>query len=1100
MIESCRVCGAELPANVLAGHCPHCLLQVSLESFRPTDPDREFQEPLPRTFGDYELLAEVARGGMGVVYRARQRSLRRQVALKMILSGPFASRAALERFRAEAHVAASLRHPAIVAIHEAGVAEGQPYFTMDFIEGRNLADLVHDGPLPPKRAARYIEQIARGIAYAHEHGVLHRDLKPANVLVDESDQVHITDFGLAKQVSGSQLASRNPSLTLTGQALGSPYYMAPEQADPQSGTIGVAADVYSIGAMLYHLLTGRPPFAAGSVAETLHQVVQNEPARLRVLDPSLPRDIETVCLKCLEKDPARRYRSANDVADELARFLRGDPVLTRAITQVERVWRWCVRDPTIAGLGALAALLPVAVLLALVVLATSNVRIREERNQKDRALQQRATALEAARKSEQQAREELFQALRNEARARRFSRQMGQRSESLRAVADAAAVRRDESLRDEATAALALADIQRGPSWPDKYPLETLAMVLDDPYEKCARLLKGGGISIRRVSDDAKIRKLDNGSTGYEWNGRSRLLFSPDGNFFAQMDYTNRFRVWRLAAGQLMLSYQSGLPLTAAFSVDSRSAVVATVDTLARFDVTTGQLMNQWALPTPACSVAFNPDSRRLAVGYFDSDTVSIYDAERGSQIAALKVGPGFQEIVAWHPDGRHLAAAGSDPRIQIWDVETTTRVATLEGHGQQVAALTFHPGGGLLASSSWDGGVRLWDPIAARQVMEIPFGPDIRFSQDGRWLGFTVSKQVQLWAVTPNEEYSTLGQGSAYGGDVSPDGRFLALGMEDGVRVWDLRQRREVAFRALDQTPSAFFVSNGRALMTCSFKYGLQCWPLEVAETSTGLKMSLGQPQPIPLPWAPQEAARDRDGRTIGVISEAAGEALVLDLDSQNRGRRLSHYRGNSLAVSPDGRWVATASWHSTLVRLWDSSGNCVYEWPLGGQNEVTFRPNSKELVISSPGQFGFWDLDTLKPRLTLSHDVFYPGHPAFSFDQKMMAMEISPGIIHLKEVATGRTVAKLENPFRERSTWMAFSSDATQLIVASRYAKTIRVWDLARIRAGLRSLGLDWQWPEFHVTTRDSIENGAPSLMKSENAVWHAGSENGFSLMPPQ
>jgi len=1033
-------------------------------------------------FGEYELLEEVARGGMGVVYRARQRSLRRQVALKMILSGSFAGRAALERFRAEARVAASLRHPAIVAIHEAGEAESQPYFTMDFIEGRNLADLVRDGPLPPKKAARYVEQIARGIAYAHERGVLHRDLKPANVLIDHAEQVHITDFGLAKEFSVSQFASAGHGLTLTGQALGSPNYMAPEQAGSKTEAIGVAADVYSLGAVLYHLLTGRPPFAAGTVAETFHQVLHNEPARPRVLDPSLSRDIETVCLKCLEKDPARRFASGGELADELARYIRGEPLLTRPITSVERAARWCRRNPTVAVLAALAGLLPLAVLSAGVLLAASNVRIREERNQKDRALQQRDTALATARSSEQQARQELFEALRNEARARRFSRQMGQRLDSLRALSQAARLRPDESLRDEAMAALALADVQRGPSWPEINFHGSIALVFDDLYERYARLEKDGRISIRRVSDHAELRKLDSVRPGFEWSGRSCIFFSPDGNFLAELNYTNSFRVWRLADGHLMLCHQSGMPLTASFSVDSRNVAVATIDTMTRFDLTTGQLINQWALPTAACSMAFNPDSRRLAVGYFEAETVSVYDVEKGIETAALPVGPCIQEIVAWHPDGRHLAAAGSDPRIQIWDLETANRIATLEGHAQQITALTFHPRGGLLASSSWDGGVRLWDPIAARQVMEIPFGPAVRFSQDGGWLGSSFAfEKLQLWAVIPNEEYCTLSQGSTFSGELSPDGRFLTLGMEDGMRVWDLRQRREVAFRALDRTSSAFFISNGREILTCSFQFGLQRWPVVVTQASAGLAMRLGQPLSIPLPWAPQEAARNAGGQTVAVISEAAGEALVLDLNSNTPGRRLPHYRGNSIAVSPDGRWVATAGWHSPLVRLWNSAGNCVHEWSLGGQNEVTFSPDSKDLVISSPGQFRFWDLETLKPRLIFNHEVLYPSHPAFSSDQKLMAMEMSPGILELKEVATGHTIAKLENPFRDRSTWIAFNSGGTQLIVASRYSRTIHLWDLAKLRAGLKPMGLDWQWPEFFGVEHDS--NLSPAAVFGDN-----------------
>lgn len=1052
-------------------------MQVSLDSFRSLETGLGTPEPLPRAFGDYELLAEVARGGMGVVYRARQRSLDRQVALKMVLSGPFASRVALERFRAEARVAASLQHVGIVAIHEAGEAEGQPYFTMDFVEGRNLADHLRDGPLPPARAARYIDQIARAVAYAHACGVLHRDLKPANILIDESDCPRITDFGLAKQLTASGHLSGSPPLTLTGQALGSPHYMAPELASAQNENIGTAADVYSLGAILYQLLTGRPPFAAGTVGETLHQVLHNEPPRPRVLDPSLPRDLETICLKCLEKEPARRYPSAAMVAEELERFLSGQPLLGRPISAAERGWRWCRRNPSLAALGGLAALLPLAVALALGMLAISNASIRQQRNEKEQALRERAIALAAARKSEQQARNELFLALRNEARARRFSRQMGQRLESLKALAQAARIRADENLRGEATAALALVDVERGPSWPNQPTPPAVAVAFDNLYQRCATLYQDGAISIRKVPANEAIQKLGPGGVAPAWRTGSRLTFSPDGQFLAELDYTNDFRLWRLVDGQSILHHVPGPPLAAAFSPNGRWLVMAAPHSFTRFDLSSGQSVNHWEPSRPAFSLAFNPDNRKLAVGDIDSQSVSIYDSVEGKKLAVVPIPPSTQEIVAWQPDGRCLAMAGSDPRIQIWDVETMAKVATLEGHAQQVTALSFHPDGGLLASGSWDGMVRLWDPVAARQVMEIPFGPEVHFSEDGRWLGAGHEwDRFELWAVSPNENFYTLGQGGGYEGDISSDGRFLAMAMEDGLRVWDLFQRKLVVSRRLEETTAAFFAAGGRELVTCGPTAGLQCWPIE-PQPGDG-EFTLGPPRAIALPWRPQHAAGDRFRRTIGIISEEAGQAMVLDLSSATCGPTLGHPKGNTVAISPDGRWLASAGWHSTLVRLWETrSGALVHEWAVGGQNQVSFTLDSRELIISSPGEFEFWALDTLKPTLHLQHKVLYPGHAAFSPDQKLMALELTPGNIELKECSTGRTVASLENPFRDRSTWLAFTPGGSQLIVASRYAETLQIWDLAKIRAELKRLGLDWKWPEFPTAITGAITKNLPA-----------------------
>jgi hypothetical protein len=319
---------------------------------RPILPAADFSA---RRFGDYELLEEIARGGMGVVFKARQVSLNRWVAVKMILAGEFATSPFVQRFRTEAAAAAVLHHPNIVAIHEVGVHAGQHYFSMDFVDGPSLAALVGHQPLPARRAAQYLKTIAEAIHYAHEQGILHRDLKPSNVLIDANDQPRITDFGLAKRLPGKSEITNQKSemdLTVTGQVLGSPNFMPPEQATAKHGKVGRYSDVYALGGILYHLLTARPPFQADSLEVIVSQVLTAEPVSPRLLDPTVPRDLETICLKCLEKEPARRYASAQLLADELGRFLHGEPILARPASQPGRAWRWCRRQPVRAGLIA----------------------------------------------------------------------------------------------------------------------------------------------------------------------------------------------------------------------------------------------------------------------------------------------------------------------------------------------------------------------------------------------------------------------------------------------------------------------------------------------------------------------------------------------------------------------------------------------------------------------------------------------------------------------------------------------------------------------------------------------------------------------------
>ncbi len=307
-----------------------------------------------RYFGDYELLEEIARGGMGVVYKARQISLNRIVAVKMILAGNFATRADHDRFHAEAQAAALLDHPNIVPIYEVGEYEGQHYFSMGYVDGQSLAARLAEGPLPPKEAATMVATVAEAVEYAHRQGVIHRDIKPSNVLLDCQGRPRVTDFGLAKRVdSGSDL-------TATGQVLGTPSYMPPEQAAGQINAVGPAADIYALGALLYTLLATRPPFQAATSFETLQQVIDQEPVALRQLNAAVPRDLETIVLKCLEKSVPRRYSTAQALTDDLRRYLDGRPILARPVGRWERTWRWCRRQPVVACLIAAVALTLVA--------------------------------------------------------------------------------------------------------------------------------------------------------------------------------------------------------------------------------------------------------------------------------------------------------------------------------------------------------------------------------------------------------------------------------------------------------------------------------------------------------------------------------------------------------------------------------------------------------------------------------------------------------------------------------------------------------------------------------------------------------------------
>ncbi len=391
--RACPGCGSSLIEGRGAGFCAQCLARVSLvpRLFRTAaargveaveSPSRGGltlggggKAGLPsQRLGDYDLLEVVAEGGMGVVWRARQRSVGRTVALKLLRLGPWARPAEVDRFRLEAAAVASLQHPHIVSLHEFGEHDGQPWFSMDYIEGRTLADLIREGPMAAGEAAGLLRTVAGAIAYAHGRGILHRDIKPSNVLLDAGGQPWVTDFGLAKRWVGGAAGSwegasgggeGRDDLTRSGQMLGTPHYAPPEQLSVNRATVGPPSDVYALGAVLYEMLTGRPPFAGGSMEATLLRVLEAEPVAPRELNPAVPRDLETICLKCLEKDPGRRYATAQALVEELDRLLGGQPVLARPVGRWERCGRWCRRKPGWATAGALALVLAgtVAVLL-----------------------------------------------------------------------------------------------------------------------------------------------------------------------------------------------------------------------------------------------------------------------------------------------------------------------------------------------------------------------------------------------------------------------------------------------------------------------------------------------------------------------------------------------------------------------------------------------------------------------------------------------------------------------------------------------------------------------------------------------------------------
>ena len=335
MNTQCQSCGMELLAGALLGLCPKCLLGNVLGGAQPESIPATItaSNNQPRCVGDYELIEEIARGGMGVVYKARQVSLNRIVALKMILKGEFASIQEVQRFQSEAEAAGGLDHPNILPVYEIGQEENWHYFSMRLIEGRTLEQTMASHTLLPRASAALMVTVARAVHHAHQHGILHRDLKPANILMDRNGEPHISDFGLAKHVG------KDRGATESGVIMGTPSYMSPEQASGHAKGVTTAADVYSLGAIFYQMLTGRPPFEGATALELLRRVVEQDAERPRLINPKVDRDLEAICLKCLEKDPRHRYDSAEALAEDLTRFLNGEPIVAVASNVLHRLAR-----------------------------------------------------------------------------------------------------------------------------------------------------------------------------------------------------------------------------------------------------------------------------------------------------------------------------------------------------------------------------------------------------------------------------------------------------------------------------------------------------------------------------------------------------------------------------------------------------------------------------------------------------------------------------------------------------------------------------------------------------------------------------------------
>ena len=653
------------------------------------------------TLGDYRLLREIGRGGMGIVYQAVQESLGRYVALKVLPNSVAGRPLFLERFQREARAAARLHHTNIVAAYGVGEHEGTHYYAMQYIQGQGLDAVLEDvrrlrgvasdpsragtlsasiaqslmsghfrsatenidfelAPLPqqpttegsssglstqPERTYHYSVarlglQAADGLAHAHAQGVLHRDVKPSNLMLDTHGVLWITDFGLAKLQDSDEL-------TNTGDLVGTLRYMAPERFEGKGDS---RSDIYSLGATLYEMLTLQPPFSGADRAGLIGQITQEPPAPPSRITPLLPRDLETIVTKAMARDPALRYQKASDLAEDLRRFLENRPIKARRSSVRERAWRWCRRNPAIAGLVAAVFLLLVCLTVGSLVAA---VRLARERNEVVASRKEKEEA-------EQQKTEQLYRSLLDQARASRFSRRMGQRYDSLKALSEAAKIahelgKPEESfleLRNEAIACFALQDLRVAREW-DGWSEIAYSAKFDSNLARYARTDRGGRVAICSAADDgASVRSMVG----------SELAFSPNGQFIVLEDRERRWALWDLDS-------PAALPLVAsetnenrfAFSPDNRRFAVSAGDgSITIYDLPSGkQLAKLGGTSARLCSIVFHP--REPKIVSIDNTNVEIRDLETGNVLQSFSYPFEYYPCAAWHPDGKVLAVVGGD-------------------------------------------------------------------------------------------------------------------------------------------------------------------------------------------------------------------------------------------------------------------------------------------------------------------------------------------------------------------------------------------------------------------------------------------------------
>lgn len=923
--------------------------------------------------------------------------------------------------------------------------------------------------------ARIGIQVAEALAYAASQGILHRDIKPSNLLLDTRGTVWVTDFGLAKAETD------HDNVTTTGDIVGTLRYLAPERF---KGQADVRGDLYALGLTLYELLTLRPAFDETDRHKLIAQVMHDQPPRPSQFEPTIPRDLETIVLKATAREPAQRYQTPAELAEDLQRFLDDRPIKARRQGPVQLAWRWCRRNPMPATLGgAIAALLLVIAVGSSVML----LQLQGEQALTLKELKRAEKAEKVAVNAEKDGQEKLWESYLAVAQARHWSGKPGRHFESLEALERAAAIRYSPDLRNEAIACMPLVDLRVARKWSqDELPFKSLDVHFDAALERYAVSDKKGNITICRVADGAEMSRLP----GRFYSLAEAIQFSADGQYLvARYQGDPHALVWTLAPPKyiLVIPMPPGLSGSAAqvFSSDMRQLIIGLGDRSLRvYDLASRKKVKEHKLAAAASWMSLHPDGRTLAIATWNQRTLKVLDLETGKFLHEF-THPATVNEIAWHPAGTLLAAACAE-KVYLWDVVAigTTKPKSdialpgddtlrtdkpreiLTGHQNSVHRCAFNHGGNVLASYGDDGMTRLWDPIAGKELLSIQ-GQFLRFSADDRFLAYRGHTEVGIWEVATGREcrsFHALNQ-KVHGPwtvEFQPKGRLLASTNDDGVRLWDRLTGKE-----LETLPGgrnkAFFGPSGDWLLTIGAR-GIMRWPIHADAQSGSLRLGPSQTiTRVPLTHH-TSAALSKDGRYLAAVV-ALQRAAVIDLEQPSNQVSLGDHLGvSNVAISPDGQWVVTGTQHGSGLKVWDArNGKLVRDLPAGAFSAGRFSPDGKWLVTSSHGEgthlraVGTWDV-----RHHLSKER--SSDLAITKDSSLLALTDGLAkVIFLIDLAKGEKLATLPAPNPLVIGGMCFSEDGSQLALACYNHQTIQLWDLRAIRARLRDLKLDWDLPAY-------------------------------------